>query len=56
MQDVTEYRDSLPHETVRVFYKIPWKPFDHFDFIMGRNVDSLVYDKVLNDMKHYMHK
>lgn len=46
-------KDSLPQETVKVFYKIPWKYFNHFDFILGQNVDTLVYDKVLNDMKQY---
>lgn len=47
------YKNSLAPGTVRVLHKIGGKHFNHFDFIYGADVDTLVYDKVLEDMKSY---
>lgn len=44
--DVMRLVNELPRQPI--FYKVPYKKFNHLDFLVARDVRKLVYDEVIN--------
>ncbi|XP_026668832.1 lipase 1-like [Ceratina calcarata] len=44
--DVVRFVNKLPHKPV--FYKVPYKKFNHLDFLVARNVRQLVFDQLID--------
>ncbi|ODM90501.1 Lipase 3 [Orchesella cincta] len=48
--DVEKTRDEIPAHFMRGFYQVEWPLFTHVDFLMAKDADILVYNKILNIM------
>jgi hypothetical protein len=52
LQDVKKLKSKLG-SVVKSFNKVAYKKFNHFDFVWGKDADTLVYDTILKEMKQY---
>ncbi|ODM90503.1 Lipase 3 [Orchesella cincta] len=48
--DAEKTRNAIPVQFMRGFYQVEWPLFTHPDFIMARDADIFVYNKILNIM------
>ncbi|CAL8131311.1 unnamed protein product [Orchesella dallaii] len=46
--DAARTRDAIPKEFMKGFYKVESELFNHIDFLMAKDADVLVYNKVLS--------
>ena len=52
--DVMKLAKEVPKTSLIQNYKVPHPKFNHLDFIWAINVKSLLYDKVLDDIKNFV--
>ncbi|XP_017887380.2 lipase 3-like [Ceratina calcarata] len=45
-KDVTRFVKKLPHKPI--FYTVPYKKFNHLDFLVAKDVRELVFDKLID--------
>ncbi|ODM89842.1 Lipase 3 [Orchesella cincta] len=49
--DVARLRDSLPPKFMRGYHGVEWTAFNHVDFLIAKDADVLLYNKILQTMK-----
>ncbi|KAL5282581.1 hypothetical protein ACFFRR_005589 [Megaselia abdita] len=51
VKDVAKLVKQLPN--VHAVFKVPWKKWNHFDFICGLRVKEIIFDKVVDVISNY---
>ncbi|CAL8068154.1 unnamed protein product [Orchesella dallaii] len=49
-RDLAKTRDAIPSTYMKGFHRVDWPLFNHVDFLMAKDADVLVYNKILRTL------